>query len=350
MLVKAWAWLQNCCKQAECRTMQIALGKLENVDPRSLWEMEASGFTPWLASHLDMLGEALGLDLELVKMEAPVGSFSCDIEARDTGSGRGVIIENQLTDTDHRHLGQLITYAAGLNAGVIVWIAPVVREEHREAVDFLNRHTHETLDFFLVSLEVIRISGSLPAVVFKLVASPNAWAKTAVNIESKVLSNKRIAYQDFFQGLMDELRQIHGFTNARAAQPQSWYGFSSGTTGITYNVSFASNKRLRAELYIDVRDVTKNKSIFDYLHLNKENIEAAFSECLVWERLDDKRACRIAAVRSKTSIADAAEDEAEIRAWAVERLLKLKTVFGAYLSAATQALPQTEVVTDVQGS
>ena len=238
----------------------IHLGKLEYVDPKSIWAMEAVDFAAWLAENLALLGETLGLDLELVKTEASVGSFACDIQPRDTGSGRRVIIENQLAQTDHGHLGQLITYAAGLDAAVIVWIAPKVREEHREAIDFLNHHTRKTLDFFVIALEVVRISGSLPAVVFKLAASPNAWAKTTAASASKPVSDNSIAYQKFYQGLMDDLRDKHNFTNARAAQPQNWYSFSSGKPGITYTTTFASGNRLRAELYIDVGDTVEKQS------------------------------------------------------------------------------------------
>ncbi|WP_187830307.1 DUF4268 domain-containing protein [Siccirubricoccus phaeus] len=317
----------------------VTLGKLENIDPRQLWPMEAKDFTPWLAGNLGLLGEALGLDLELVRMEAPVGSFACDIEARDTGSGRRVIIENQLSETDHGHLGQLITYAAGLEAGVVVWIAPKVREEHREAIDFLNRHTRETVDFFMIALEVISISGSPPAVVFRLAASPNAWAKTAAASASKTLTDKTVAYQEFYQGLMDELREKHKFTNAKAAQPQSWYAFSSGTTGISYSTAFASGNRLRVELYIDVGDMTKNKAIFDALKAQEQQIEKEIAEPLTWERLDARRASRISVVRENTSIADASTHEEEIRDWVVKRLLKFKAVFGPRLKAALAATP-----------
>ncbi|MBR0642928.1 DUF4268 domain-containing protein [Plastoroseomonas hellenica] len=317
----------------------IALGKLEQVEPRSLWPLEAVDFTPWLAENLDALGEALGIDLEKTRVEAPVGSFACDIEARDTNSNRRVIVENQLSETDHRHLGQLITYAAGLDAGVIVWIASRVREEHREAIDFLNRHTNDNLDFFLVTLEVIRISGSLPAVVFNLTASPNAWAKTASLPSQKLTSERTLAYQEFYQGLMDELREKHRFTNARAAQPQSWYAFSSGTSGITYNASFASGRRLRAELYIDVGEIAPNKSIFDNLKSQETQIESALGERLLWERLDGKRACRISAIRENTTIIDAAAQGDEIREWLVQHLLQFKAVFGPLLKAATTTIP-----------
>ena len=184
--------------------MDIALGKLEHVNARTVWQSEARDFTPWLAQNLGLLGEALGLDLELVQMEAPVGNYACDIEAKENGSGRRVIIENQLESTDHTHLGQLVTYAAGLDAAVIVWISTGVREEHREAIDFLNRHSRETVDFFAIALELVRIGSSPPAVVFRLAASPNAWAKNAA--ARPEVSSRMNAYRAFFQPLMDELR------------------------------------------------------------------------------------------------------------------------------------------------
>jgi hypothetical protein len=315
----------------------IPLGKLEYVDPRSIWAMESADFTPWLAENLELLGETLGLDLELIKTEVSVGAFACDIQARDTGSGRRVIIENQLAQTDHGHLGQLITYAAGLDAAVIVWIAPKVREEHREAIDFLNRHTRETLDFFMIALEVIRISGSLPAVVFNLAASPNAWAKTTAASVGKSVSDNSSAYQKFYQGLMDDLREKYNFTNAKAAQPQNWYSFSSGRPGITYTATFASGSRLRAELYVDIGDVLKNKAIFDALKSSESVIQDEVGEPSVWERLDNRRASRISVVRENTSIADAAAHDEGIRGWLIQRLLKFKDVFGPRLKSALDA-------------
>ena len=117
-----------------------------------------------------MLGEALGLDLELAEIEGSVGDFSCDIVAREVGTNRPVIIENQLEATDHRHLGQLLTYAGGLDAAFIVWISPEIREEHRQALDWLNRHTDAQIDFFGIRLEAIRIDDSKPAVQFRLMA------------------------------------------------------------------------------------------------------------------------------------------------------------------------------------
>lgn len=320
--------------------MSPDLGRLEHVQARTLWESEARSFTPWLAQNLGLLGEALGLDLEFLKTEVEVGSFKADIAARDTGRDRQVIIENQLEPTDHGHLGQLLTYAAGLDAAVIVWISPEIREEHRQALDWLNRHTTEKIEFFGVALEVVRINDSKPAVVFRLAASPNAWTKTVNAAQASQISSREAAYQAFFQLVMDELREKYHFTNARRAQPQSWSSFRSGVVSdITYNVAFANGNRLRAELYIDVGDAAKNKAIYDALMMDKAAIEALTGE-LVWERLDQRRACRISLVRSNTSIDDAAEHGEELRTWLVQALLKIKAAFGPRLAAASQAADQ----------
>lgn len=239
--------------------MDIALGKLEHLDPRKIWKNEAADFTPWLADHIDLLGEALGFDLQLEQSEAAVGDFSCDILAREVGTNRPVIIENQLERTDHGHLGQLLTYAGGLDAAIVVWISPEIRDEHRKALDWLNRHTDDQVDFFGVSLEAIRIDDSKPAVQFTLVALPNDWGKT--RFEKKGVSERGMIYKEFFQALIDELRK-KSFTNAKTAQPQSWYAFSSGVSGIVYGIAF-STQGLRSELYIDMGNKERNKAIFE---------------------------------------------------------------------------------------
>lgn len=314
--------------------MQLSLGKLQHLDPRKLWVTEAGHFTPWLAQNLSLLGDALGLDLELSDTEKDVGDFACDLYAHDTGRDRHVIIENQLEPTDHRHLGQLLTYAAGLDAAVIVWISPEVREEHREALDWLNHHTDDRIEFFGVALEAISIDESKPAIQFRLVAFPNAWSKKAATPGE--ISEKRLRYQEFFQTVVDELRQKYSFTNAKVAQAQNWYSFASGTKGFTYTGSFASGDRLRAELYIDLGDADKNKTIFDSFAAKKEEIEKQTGE-LDWERLDQRRASRISLVRPNTTIDNAGTEAAALKEWLVQALLKIKAVFGPLIESLPDA-------------
>lgn len=317
--------------------MATQLGKLLRVDPRTVWKHEAHDFTPWLAENIDMLGEVLGMELEIVDREAEVGDFSLDILARDLGRDRLVVIENQLEPTDHTHLGQLITYAAGLEASVVIWVSREFREEHRQALDWLNRGDGATTEYFGVIIELLQVDDSKPAMNFRLVASPNNWSrqsKRGPGIDE--VSGKRLAYQEFFQQLIDELRDKHRFTNAKAGQPQNWYSFSSGTRGFTYGMSFAQSGELRAELYIDLGERAQNEAAFDALQADRVSIETEFGEPLRWERLESRRACRVACYATG-AIEDSAEQQELHRKWAVERLLKFKKVLGPRLAALAKA-------------
>ena len=289
------------------------LGVLSRVDVRRLWPNEARDFTPWLAENLDVLAGVLGMDLELRTQEAAVGSFSLDLLARDLGRDHEVVIENQLESTDHDHLGKLLTYAAGHDAAVAIWIATEFREEHRQALDWLNQRTDATTEFFGIVVEALQIDNSRPACNFRLVAFPNDWRKTNVSTTDSTPSPRAEAYQAFLQDLIDRLRTKHDFTKARKASLQNWYTFSSGVSGIGYGVSFGLGSRVRAEVYIDRGDVTWNKHIFDALHQQRGEIENALGEPLDWERMDDKRASRIAAYRSG-SIDDSHQTIEEIAA------------------------------------
>jgi len=320
----------------------VNLGKLQRVDPRTVWKHEAHDFTPWLAEQIEVLGEALGLDLELVEREAGVGDFSADIVAKDLGRDRLVVIENQLEATDHSHLGQLVTYAAGREAGVVVWIAREFREEHRQALDWMNRASAAAIEYFGVVVELLQIDNSSPALNFKLVATPNEWRRTSRSASSKPLSDKGAAYQRLFQALIDELRDKHRFTNARAGQPQNWYDFSTGVTGFRYSASFAARGRVRAEVYIDMKDADANERALQWLKQSQVELERDFGESLSWEDLQDKRACRVACYR-QGAIEDSDEDLELYRTWLVDRLLKFKKVFGPRLkSAAAAAAAPTE--------
>jgi len=187
---------------------------------------------------------------------------------------------------------------------------------------------------------VVRIGESKPAVVFRLAASPNAWSK-AVGPKTPPMSSRESAYQDFFQGVMDELREKYKFTNAKKAQPQSWYAFTSGAvSGITYNATFASRDRLRAEVYIDVGEMALNKAIYDTLLAQRTEIEAQTGE-LAWERLDGRRACRIALVRTNATIDDVSQQGEAMRTWLVQALLTLKSSFGPRLVRAVDSARQT---------
>ena len=181
------------------------LGRLEQVNPREVWAHEAQHFTPWLLGHADTLGEVLGIDLELERNEHPVGGFSLDLIGRDLTNDCALIVENQLEGTDHAHLGQILTYAAGTDAATIVWMATTFREEHRQALDWLNNLAGDQARFFGVQITAVRIGDSPVAPQFRLRAQPNDWhaqLSRAVRATTAV-SGKAQLYRDFWTRFLD---------------------------------------------------------------------------------------------------------------------------------------------------
>ncbi|MCC4588358.1 DUF4268 domain-containing protein [Xanthomonas melonis] len=312
---------------------QLDLGTIENVSLKNLWPGEATHFTPWLSQNLEVLGKKLGMDLQLESTETSVGDFSADIIARDLSSSKLIVIENQFGATDHKHLGQLITYASYLGAGVVVWIAESIRAEHKAAMDFLNLNLKESLSLYAIEASAIRINDSKPAFILSIVSRPNE-ASISGNDTAQSTSETQERYRTYFQTLIDELRDNHKFTNARSGQPQNWYTFASANSKVyKFGTSFTTGGKVRVEIYIDCGDKLKNEDLFDRIFLEKEKIQSQIRHELSWERLDNRRACRIAVYRDGDIDAET-EVLNEIREWAIQQLLKFKEVFPAFVQQA----------------
>ena len=328
------------------------LARIERVDLREAWPDEAHDFTPWLAKNLDLLGEALGMDLEFQEREATVGGYYLDVLARDLNQNRSVTIENQLDPTDHGHLGKLLTYAAGYDANVIVWLTREFRDEHRQALDWLNQRTDEETQFFGVVVELLRIEDSRSAPQFKIVSSPNGWRKeTAARLSGKgtaIASPRAEKYRAFFQRLLDTLREEHRFTNAKIGQPQNFYSFAAGYgSRVTYVVRFTGYEMVTVEVYIDSPDRAWNSGLYNALFVLKVEIEERLGEELLWDHGEGRRSCSIV-----LGVAGRIDDEdavlSNIHDWMVENLLKFKDVFERYLSRLVRQIPLAQEQTTIE--
>lgn len=170
----------------ESRSPAVQLGKVTSVDPRQIWPSEPDDFTPWLAENIGELSGALGIQIDVKETEMKVGAYVLDIYAvAKENPDTVIVIENQLDKTDHGHLGQLLAYAAGLDAKVVVWVAPEIRDEHRTTIEWLNQKTTETVKLFLVRVEVVRIDNSLPAVRFEVEVAPSEFERALESIKPK---------------------------------------------------------------------------------------------------------------------------------------------------------------------
>jgi len=292
-----------------------ALGRLEQVDLRNIWSSESEQFTPWLAQeeNLKLLGNAIGIELELEAQEKNVGPFRADILCKDTATDHWVLIENQLEKTDHIHLGQLLTYASGLKAVTIVWIAKKFTEEHRAALDWLNEITDDHFNFFGLEVELWRIDNSPVAPKFNIVSKPNDWSKTvtvgATEVRNTALTDKKILQRDFWVAFTDYVREHNSNIKTTKPLPQHWMNIAIGRSGMrlcavaslwdSVTESFISHE-LRAELVLDDNN---SKIYFEQLEAEKEKIEKEIGEPLTWHNPPDKRMCRIY-IRKSTDLQD----------------------------------------------
>ena len=312
--------------------MKTEIGTIQTVDLRAVWPKEASAFTPWLASNLHYLTDVIGLDLELVETEARVGDFSLDILAKDLSSDKLVAVENQFRTTNHDHLGKLLTYSAGYNVGTVIWIAESFRDEHRQALDWLNERSTEDVNYFGLVLELIRVDESKPAVILRPVAMPNEWMKEKRRQRNNVPSQLGETYREFFQPIVDEVRKS-GFKGMVKARAQYWIQFGSSASGVLYSLAF-SKKGLRAELYLGTQNPEWNRRVFDWLQQQSQQLETekGFAEVLVWEPLDGRAACRVAVYLDDSDAAQV-DQWSQYRQWGIDHLRHMKRLFDPLLDA-----------------
>jgi len=281
-------------------TQDKQLGVLEAVDLRGFWEDEAQDFTPWLAedANLARLSEALGIDLELEDTEVTVGPFKSDLVARDPGSNARVVIENQLGKTDHDHLGKLMTYASGLDAGMLIWIAREFTSEHRQAIDFLNEKASPDLQCFAIEMKLWRIGTSVPAPQFRIVASPNDF-RTIVGPTTKKLSDTQRLYLEFWTGFKEYCTVQGTFLKIRKPQAQHWVSIAVGRGNFSIELTASSQKRrLGCEIYLSGSNAGK---AFALLAQDKPSIESDLGP-LIWKELPAKQDCRIVVYKEQVNI------------------------------------------------
>lgn len=288
--------------------MKALLGKLERIPLRKAWAHEAGEFTPWLAQadNLQLLAESLGLnELELVGTEHPVGDFKVDILCSDDGGK--VIIENQLEKTNHTHLGQILTYAAGVGARKVIWLAESFRTEHVAALEFLNQHTTEELDFFAIEIELWRIGDSPMAPSFNIVVRPNDWAKTGQqNAKAAAVTTPTKQRQlKFWMGWQTWLQEKSSGIKPHKPSPQHWTNITLGRSGIHLAATVNSREsRLGMEVYIDHQS---SKAMFNQLKMHQAIIDQAVGGDLDWQELPDAHACRVLKIRPNSPLEDEAQ-------------------------------------------
>ncbi len=309
------------------------LSHLQRINLREAWKNEATDFTPWLAQteNLNQLADALGLsDMELVQTEYQVGDFKLDILCSDDDGE--VIIENQLEKTNHTHLGQIITYAAGIGAKKVIWLAESFRPEHVAALDFLNQNTTSELNFFAVEITLWRIADSPLAPSFNVVVKPNNWSKSSRESArmAATATPTKLLQQKFWIGWLAYLDANKSSLRPQKPGPKHWLNISLGRSGIHMAAIVNSREnRLGLEIYINHQN---SKQYFAQLKQQSHDIELKLGFELDWRELPDKSACRIIILKQDSPI----DDETvwpDYFLWLTETAHKMDQVFRPLVKA-----------------
>ena len=322
-------------------TMTEPEERIEQLDVRTLWKDEALHFTPWLAKNLQLLGDVLGMKLETDQTEAAVGPFSLDIMARDAD---GIVaIENQLGETDHSHLGQLLTYAAGRGAHTAIWVAPYFVYEHADALHRLNEWTGEGIAFYGVKVEVVKIGDGDPEPRFLKVVYPGGWNK-GITLGSMELPPIKRQYEEFFQPLITKLlgedfadKAIYHWGHTGRVFP------SRVDLSVGYAASLEKQSDAWVTLHIQADDNGLTKRIFDELKASREQIESSIDAGPKpdwhWLRHDNSSFSSVN-IRKDGSINDSPEKRAETRKWMLDLLPKFQEVFEPRIKEILEQAPQ----------
>ena len=305
----------------------MKIGKLKKVELRKLWKGEATDFTPWLAAeeNIESLSQAIGIELEVISEEKSVGPFRADILCKSTIDDTYVLVENQLERTDHNHLGQLMTYAAGLEAVTIIWIAKKFTEEHRAALDWLNRITDEDIRFFGFEVEAYQIGDSVPAPMFQMVSKPNDWTK-AINSSKRhsqltEAKSKNLAYwtamREYFESTDTNIK-------SQKPSPQHWTIYAIGKSNFHMAATHSVRDNfIRVEFLIDGNDAIEN---FEKLReSNESDSYEKIDSALIWDELEGRKVCW-AYIQKYAEIDDKSDWPNQFQ-WILERLEKMDAFF-----------------------
>lgn len=325
------------------------LGSIDSVDLKEVWADESADFTPWLAGNLGLLGESLGLELELEQVETSTGVFSLNILARETQRGVLVAVGSQLDWSDHRHFGQLLSYAGAHGARILIWVAPYWSTDHLAALEWLNQWTSDDIEVYGVEVRAIKIGNSASAPQFIPVVYSSGWSKWVRRAmggrarDARSMTSVEQRYHQFFQPLMEAMHR-KGIHTSRANPPYGNYDYTIGSSrsgAAHYWVGFYRMNRT-AEIYvwIDNGDRENNGHIFDALFEDRDSIEKELGVKLDWTGQPNNRFYATIGISQPATIDDAPAHLVEVRDWMLEYIPKFKETIEPRLQKAVAGLPK----------
>lgn len=299
----------------------MELGKLEKIELREVWRHEALDFTRWLAKkeNIAILSKEIGIDIEVIQTEMSVGRYNVDIYARDTESNKKIVIENQLENTNHDHLGKMLVYAAGLDADIAIWVVKDVNEEHKQAVEWLNDNSFEKINIFLVKVELWQIDNSPIAPKFQVICEPNNWAKVLKQQSKDNITDLELKQMEYWQGFVDYAKSKDKTYISQRPSIYNWYVIRIGSSDYKIKLVHSVNSdTIRCQLEIF------NDEVYKKLEQYRTEIDNKING-LEWEHLEDRKVNRI-------GVSQSIEDNASSYVWSLDMVDRFKEVFLDYLN------------------
>ncbi len=304
--------------------MVASVGRLRRVALREVWPHEALDFTKWLGENLDVLNEVLGLNLQNPESEQAAGDFRVDVVAEEA-DGTLVVIENQLGQSDHDHLGKIITYLTGLEAKKAIWIVADPRPEHVAAISWLNSES-STAKFYLVKVEAVRIGTSEPAPLLTKIVAPS----TEPSIKQELTERHTLRYR-FWASLLEAAKPRSRLFANISPGTDNWMGAGAGKSGVWYQYVIRQHDATVC-LYMSRGRLEENRLIFDALHESKDSIEATFGEPLDWVKREDRQTCEIRKVIPGGGYRDDEDAWSAIQDRMIDSMTRLETALRPFIA------------------
>jgi len=303
----------------------IVLGDIEELPLNRLFKLEDRHFTPWLQKNIEVLGNIIGIDIIDAETEVPIGNYRLDILAYESGTERKIAIENQYGTTNHTHLGQLITYMAGINAEVVVWIAEDFNTEHITAINHLNQISNEEIAFFCIRPRLIKINDSKPAIEFLVVAKPDEWERRVRS--SSTISDRQAAYNKFWAEFVSRYKKLYP-----DFKPSSWLPNRSsitmfhGGTDLRYLLRFSHGQFL-ISLWIGVNSKIHPHDLIERISTKKDYIEEQLGSEIEFDRKEGVISTKVNLYYDKeVDIINISDEERDsLIDWIIASMPKFKT-------------------------
>jgi hypothetical protein len=191
-----------------------------------------------------------------------------------------------------------MTYAAGLDAVTIIWIAQKFTEEHRAALDWLNRITDDTFTFFGIEIELYKIGDSTPAPMFNIVSKPNDWTKQVKkSTSSQPATDTKLLQQEYWQGLKDYMEDNKSFVKMQNPLLQHWTNIAIGKSN--FHLSASVNSRDNSiNIWLNIMGEQAKENYEKLYEVAYENSLTEVNKDLVWDKMDGRK---MSAVMLKSS-------------------------------------------------